>query len=199
LAQLKATIKSRKMVRDFKGDPLPLELIVDLLDTARHAPSAGNAQGVEFVVLSDDRVADFWNTTLPEANRSGFPWPGLLSAPVIVIPLADATSYLTRYQQADKIHTKLGESIAAWGVPYWYVDCAFAVQNLLLLAHQSGLGALFFGLFQHTEQVSELLKLPVDIWPLGAVALGYPNSYTRSQSAKLPRRHIDEVVRFGSW
>lgn len=187
------------MTRDFKSDPVPRELITNLLDSARHAPSAGNAQGTCFVVLTDDLTTDFWQTTLPENQREGFPWPGLLLAPVIVIPLADTAAYLARYQEADKAHADMGDSTASWEVPYWYVDCAFAVQNLLLLAPQNGLGALFFGLFRHTKAIAELLNLPETLLPLGAVALGYPNSQVTSKSARRPRRPVEEIVHFGRW
>lgn len=187
------------MTRDFQPDPVPLELVMDLLDAARHAPSAGNTQGVKFVVLSGDRVTEFWDTTLPDEKRQGFAWPGLLSAPVIVIPLADAGSYLARYSEADKAHTGLGQSTQSWQVPYWQTDCAFAVQNLLVLAHSRGLGALFFGLFEHTGAVCELLGLPEDITPIGAVALGCRKSRATSRSARRPRPQLSQVVHLDRW
>ncbi len=187
------------MTRDFKDDPLPLDLVMELLDDARHAPSAGNTQGVQFVLLSGDRVAEFWDTTLPAEKRPGFAWPGLLSAPVIVIPLSDAASYLARYSEADKAHTGLGKSTESWPVPYWHTDCAFAVQNLLLLAHSRGLGALFFGLFEHTQAVCELLSLPEDVMPIGAVALGYRKSRATSKSARRPRPDLCEVLHLDRW
>ena len=187
------------MTRDFTAEPLSRDLLLELLDTARHAPSAGHAQGVEFVLLSGAQITDFWDLTLPEPKRAEFPWPGLLAAPALVVPLANAPAYLARYSEPDKAHTKLGDHQANWPVPYWHIDAAFAVQNLLLLAHERGLGALFFGLFEHADAVSKLLKLPAGVEPLGAVALGHPRSSRRSQSAKRPRRDIAEVVHFGRW
>lgn len=197
--QVRATIRSRKMTRDFSRDPLSPELVMELLDIARHAPSAGNTQGVQFVLLSGDRVAEFWDATLPSEKRPDFAWPGLLLAPVIVIPLSDAASYLARYREADKAHTQLGQTAESWQVPYWHTDCAFAVQNLLLLAHSRGLGALFFGLFDNTRAVCELLGLPEDVVPIGAVALGHSQSQATSRSARRPRPKLDEVVHLDRW
>ena len=187
------------MTRDFTSEPLSRDLLLELLDTARHAPSAGNAQGVEFVLLTGPQTAGFWELTLPEAKRAEFPWPGLLQAPALVVPLANAPAYLARYSEPDKAHTNLGGHQANWPVPYWHIDAAFAVQNLLLLAHERGLGALFFGLFEHSAAVSELLELPAGVEPLGAVALGHPRSSRLSQSAKRSRRAMDDIVHFGSW
>ena len=55
---------------------------------------------------------------------------------------------MRRYAEPDKAATGLGRSAAAWPVPYWTVDAAFAVMTLLLAAEDAGLGALFFGVFQ---------------------------------------------------
>ena len=49
-----------------------------------------------------------------------------------------------------------------------------AVMSLLLAAEAAGLGALFFGLFEHEADVRALLRIPDDWQPLGTVALGWP-------------------------
>ena len=171
-----------------------------MLELARRAPSAGNSQGAEFVVLEGERVRELWDLTLPDEQRKGFAWPGLLHAPVVVVPVANAGYYLARYSETDKIHTGLGEAAEHWAVPYWYVDCAFAAQNLLLLAEERGLGALFFGFFERTQAVSEFLGLPEEVHPLGGVALGWRGTNDRtSQSAKRPRKPLAEVVHWSRW
>ena len=191
-------IRSRRMTRDFLEEPIPAECLSELLEVARHAPSAGNSQGAEFVVLERGRVSELWELTLPAEKRAGFAWPGLLRAPVVVVPVANAGCYLARYSEADKARTGLGKNAASWTVPYWYVDCAFATQNLLLLAEERGLGALFFGFFERTQAVSEFLGLPEDVHPLGGVALGWRGTSDRpSRSAKRPRR--PQIVHWGRW
>ena len=186
------------MTRDFLSEPIPTDVISEMLELARRAPSAGNSQGTEFVVLEGRRVAELWDLTLPAEKREVFAWPGLLRAPVVVVPVANTERYLARYSESDKAQTDLGKDLNNWAVPYWYVDCAFATQNLLLLATNRGLGALFFGFFERTQAVSEFLGLPERVYPLGAVALGWQGSGDRpSQSAKLPRRH--QVVHWNRW
>lgn len=188
------------MTRDFSGEPVPADLLSEMLELARRTPSAGNSQGAEFVVLEGGSVIELWDLTLPAKKREGFAWPGLLRAPVVVVPAANAGRYLARYAEADKARTGLGKDAASWAVPYWYVDCAFAVQNLLLLAEERGLGALFFGFFERTQAVSEFLGLPEDVHPLGGVALGWRGTNDRpSQSAKRPRRPLSEIVHWDRW
>ncbi|MEO7371276.1 MAG: nitroreductase family protein, partial [Ilumatobacteraceae bacterium] len=137
------------MTRDFSPESLDPQLIDDLVDTSRRAPSAGYSQGVHFVVLGGGAVAQFWQTTDAEA------WfaerhEGLLLAPVIILPVADPDAYTSRYSESDK--AGFGLDVAAnWPVPFWLTDTAMAVQNLLLLVEAQRLGALYFGIFQNVD------------------------------------------------
>ena len=90
------------MTRAFRSDPVPPELLDDLVDLASRAPSAGKTQGWHLVVLSGDETARFWDVTLPSDERPGFAFPHLLDAPVIALPLADPQAYLDRYSEPDK-------------------------------------------------------------------------------------------------
>lgn len=200
LQVLTSTISSRRMTRDFQDEPIPSGILSEMLELALRAPSAGNSQGTAFVVLEGERLVELWDLTLPEKKREGFAWPGLLRAPVVVVPVAHAGRYLSRYSEADKSATGLGGDTSSWDVPYWYVDCAFAAQNLLLLAEARSIGALFFGFFERTQAVSEFLGLPEGAHPLGGVALGWRGSDDRpSHSSKRPRRPLAEVVHWNKW
>lgn len=199
---LTAAIKSRKMCRDFRADPIDAAQLESLLDLARRAPSAGFSQGVEFLVLSDrGTVEAYWSTTLTDNSRKSFPWPGLLRAPVLVVVLVRPQAWVERYGRADKASTGLGEGEAAWDVPYWWVDAGAVVQNLLLLAEDAGLGALFFGLFQHESAVLQRFGVPDDWRAVGTVALGTPVG-ERVASASVrrgARAPIADITHVGRW
>lgn len=186
------------MVRRFEPRPVDPVLLEELLDLARRAPSAGFAQGTHFVALQGSDTAMFWDTTLPLDRRAEFPWPGLLDAPLIVLPMADEGAYRARYGEADKASTGLADG--AWPVPYWQLDAAMASMILLLAAVDAGLGALFFGVFGHETELCVGLGVPAGVRPIGAIAIGYPAEGDRlSQSAKRGRRPLDEVVHHGRW
>ena len=198
--EFERAVRARRMVRNFTDEPVPTELVDELLDLARRAPSAGYSQGVSFLVLEGDDVAAFWESTLAEEKRADFPWPGLLSAPVIVLPLGDSERYVERYAEPDKARTGLGAGADAWEIPYWHVDCAMATQNLLLAAVDRGLGALFFGLFDNEAAVCAMTGIPAGVRPIGAVALGWPAASDRpSMSVSRGRRPLDDVVHRGRW
>lgn len=193
-------VRSRRMVRNFLADPVDGTLIDELLALAVRAPSAGNTWGTHFVVLAGDDVDAYWDTTLPPERRDEFPWPGLLAAPVIVLPCGDADAYVARYAEPDKGHTGLGAATEAWAIPYWHVDTAMATMTLLHAAVDRGLGALFFGLFDHERAITERFGIPEAVRPIGAVALGWPAEQQRSsRSARRGVPPLDEVVHRGRW
>lgn len=189
------------MVRSYRTDTVAPALIDELLLLSSKGPSAGNTWGTHFVVLEGtDQTARYWNVTLPESQRPSFPWPGLLRAPVIILPCGDAAAYVERYQQSDKAGTGLGEGVDAWPIPYWHVDTAMATMTLLHAATDAGLGALFFGVFDHESAVCEALAIPASVRPIGAVAIGWPADDDRpSKSAARGRPALGSIVHRGGW
>src|SRR5918994_1271683 len=159
------------MVRAFESRLVPPELVDRLLDLARRAPSAGNTQPWAFVVLEGDAARELWNVTLDAERRASFRWQRLLDAPVVVLALVSPDAYVERYGEPDKRATGLGAGQSAWPVPYWWVDGGMAVQTLLLAATDAGLGALFYGLFDHEGPVLDRVGVPPRWRGLGAVEL----------------------------
>ena len=194
-------VRARKMVRSFRDEPVTSALIDELLTLASKGPSAGNTWGTHFVVLEGaEQVGRYWDITLPAPKRADFPWPGLLDAPVIILPCGDAAAYVARYSEPDKARTRLGESREAWPIPYWHVDTAMATMTLLHAATNAGLGALFFGVFDHEPAVCAALDIPESVRPIGAVAIGWPGDTDRmSKSARRGRPPLDTIVHRGRW
>ena len=190
----------RRMVRSFTDEPVDEQVLRQMLAHATRAPSAGNSQGWEFIVLQGpEQTARFWDVTLPADRRSGFRWPGLLRAPVLVLPLANAGRYVDRYAEPDKAATGLGQGSGSWPVPYWMVDTAFATMTLLHSVVDAGLGALFFGIFRNEATLLTALGVPDEFRPIGAVAIGHPAPDRPGRSSGRPRRPLDEVVHWGGW
>jgi nitroreductase len=105
-------------------------------------------------------------------------------------------AYAERYAEPDKRDTGLGD-VEAWPVPYWWVDGGMAVEAMLLAAVAEGLGACFFGLFEHEQAVLDAFGVPAGRRALGTVALGHPLPDTPGRSAARPKRR-DRVHR-GRW
>jgi nitroreductase len=171
------------MARAFTPEPLDDELIDRLLSDALRAPSAGNSQGTELVLLVGDDTARYWDVTLPPERREGFAWPDLLAAPVLVVVLTDPGRYAARYAEPDK-----AQDASVWSTPYWWVDGGMVVQRLLAGVVRAGLGALFFGVFDHEAGVRAALAVPERLGFVGVVAIGHPLPSRPGGSAGRPRR-----------
>jgi nitroreductase len=104
--------------------------------------------------------------------------------------------YHERYREADKLDDD-GDEIE-WPIPYWFVDAGAAMMLVLLAAVDEGLGAGFFG-FHRLPGLQELLGIPPDVVPIGAVTLGYPEGEQPRGSATRGRKDASEVVHWERW
>ena len=95
----------------------------------------------------------------------------------------------------------MGASPEAWDVPYWFVDAAFMAMLIQLAAVDEGLGALFFGIFEHETALMAELGVPDTRKPIGTIALGTPDAEgdRPSRSAGRERRTLDQIVHAGGW
>lgn len=195
--EFQEVVRRRRMVRNFSDRAVPPDAVERILDNALRAPSAGFTQGWAFVVFEGpEGTGRFWDAVFPSERREGFRWPGLFRAPLIVVPLSSEGAYLDRYAEPDKGWTDRDPE--RWPVPYWHVDAGFASLLMLLTAVDTGLGALFFGIFA-PEAFREAFGVPDAYAPVGAIAIGYPAPDEPSPSLRRGRRPPDEVVHRGGW
>jgi nitroreductase len=198
--EVSEALRRRRMCRNFSDRPLGSGVVDELLEGALRAPSAGNTQGRDFVVLEGpQQTGRYWNaTTDPGWRARSARFEGLARAPVVVLPYADPVAYAARYREADKAGDNGRET--DWPVPYWLVDAAFAVMALLLGATDRGLGAAFLGNFRGEEALRAELGVPAHLSWLGAVLLGEPRQPDPpSASASRPRRTLEISVHRGGW
>lgn len=184
-------VRRRRMVRNFDERPLAPAAVDAILANACRGPSAGFTQGTELLVLEgSEQTAAYWDAALPAGRRDGFPWPGLLKAPLLIVLLAHEQAYLDRYAGPDKQSALTG--------PWWIVDSAFAGLLVLLTAVDLHLGALFFGVFR-PDEVRAAFGVPDGYEPVGTIAVGHPLPDEPSRSLRRGRRPAAEVIHRGRW
>jgi hypothetical protein len=103
------------MVRRFRQDPVPDEVLHRILLAALRGPSASFSQGTHLLVLVDKQTTRFWQiTTDPRFPRTDD--EVATQPPVIVLPLSAKRPYLERYSKPDKIAAGLDVE-EAWPQP----------------------------------------------------------------------------------
>jgi nitroreductase len=188
------------MVRKFDQRPLEADLLDRILESARHAPSAGFSQGFDFVVLDHrEAVSRFFETT----DDPDFPNPADFAATaptVIVLPLANKAAYLERYSRPDKIAFGLTDE-ARWPVKFWETDTAMAIMLILLAATDLAVGALYFGITHGQEEVLRELGVPEDHTLLGVIGLGHraEDEVVDLTRFKERRRQFNDMVHRNGW
>ena len=193
-------LRHRRMVRRFEQRPVPPEVVDRVLDVGRRAPSAGFAQGVEFLVLDrPETVATFWETTRDPA----YGWDADVTThgpPVLILPLPDARRYLERYSQPDKIAFGMDEE-SNWPVRFWEIDAAMAAMLILLAAVDEGLGGWFFGITHGERELLDRFGVPLHLRPIGIIGLGFRAGDETPFGSWVSRRRrpFDEQVHRNGW
>lgn len=164
--ELGDALRRRRMVRRHTGDPVPDAALERILTAGASAPTAGHAQGVSFVAVTDPEritaVADAcWEPGFVAAGRD--PW--LSTAGAIVAICLEPAVYRERYGRPDKDPGVLD------AIPWWWVDGGAALMAMLLAAVDEGLGAGFLG-GHACPGLPEALGLPDGVILLGVVTLG---------------------------
>ena len=144
-------ILTRRSIRKYKNTPVSESDIKKLLEAAMAAPSAGNSQPWEFIIINDRKILD----EIPKFH----PYSQMLKeAPLAIVVCGD----LKKEKYRDR----------------WPLDCSAAAQNILLAAHSLGLGTVWLGIYPEKERIDNtvnLLRIPQEVIPLCIIAVGYPD------------------------
>lgn len=191
--ELKECVTTRRSVRKYLPDPIPHEILTELLEGAMMAPSGVNNQPWYFVVLETKTAVEAYRKLMrenagnfrrrleerfpehPEVVESTLEYMATLGgAPVVVL----AFLLKPEYNESHKANPAV-QSVAA------------AIENLLLLAWDKGIGSCWMTapFSMGVDAVLEETYAPEHGHFVAAVALGYP-----AQKPKMPRRKEGRVT-----
>jgi len=165
-------IKNRRSIRDFKDQEIPYEAIGALIEAIRWAPSSGNMQSRKFYFVFDQNAKK-------KLAKAALNQHFIAEAPLVVVACLDR-----------RIAVRYGDR----GVNLYSIqDVAASVMNMMLAAHELGLGSVWVGAFNEFE-VFEHLNLPDNLRPIAIIPVGYP-SKTPRPTPRVPTEEIVEFVR----
>ncbi len=128
-------------------------MINSILHAGHMAPSAGNLQGRDFIIVKDSVMKDMLCSA---ALNQAF----IRQAPVCIVVCANILRTATRYGKRAEL--------------YAVQDSAASVMNMMLLAQDLGLGTCWVGAFNE-HVVAELLNIPQGVRPVALLPIGYPD------------------------
>lgn len=167
-------IENRRSVRAFTHEDVSEEEIEKLIDAARRAPSAGNIQPWEFIVVRKPE-------TKHRLSIAALDQTFIEKAPVVIVVCANQTRSSRGYG-ARGFHL------------YCLQDTAAAIQNILLTACTLKLATCWVGAFKE-EEARKTLNLPEGIRPISIIPVGHPAEKPMARS----RRPLSEIVHYETY
>lgn len=167
-------IKNRRSIRTFNEKEVSDELIFMFVKAACYAPSAGNRQPWEFIVV---KAPETKKLLAKAAYGQSFIEEASVVFVVCVVPERSASRYGGR-----------GRTL------YCIQDSAAAIQNLILTATANGLGSCWVGAFDEVK-AAEAVNLPEGARPIALVPVGYSNE----KPLPRPRRPVKRVLHREKW
>lgn len=170
-------IRSRRSIRKYKGE-VDEKRILKIIEEARWAPSAGNLQSWDVVLVKEQSRKDMLARA---ALNQGF----IAQAPYVLVVCANIP-------RTSRVYRSRGANL------YAIQDTAAFIQTLLLLITASGLGACWIGAF-HTEHVAEavLATTKPGIIPVAIIPIGMP-AKSPSAPSRLSLKKILHYETYGN-
>lgn len=164
-------VKTRRSIRRYKPDPVSDEIIHQLIDAARYAPSSDDIQPWEFIVVRAKRVKERLSDT--------HAWSYFVKdAPVCIVALGNERR----------------------SPSYFAIDTTCAIQNLLLVSHSLGLGACWVAVYDPRNpscenHVRTVLNVPSHLRIITMIPIGYPDE----KASQRTFREMSEILHFDSY
>lgn len=169
--ELKEAIRKRRSIRAFKAGKIDEKKILEILENAILAPSAGNLQSWEFVLVKSEEQKE----KLAIAALGQY---FIAEAPFVVVVCANQA-------RSSSVYGKRGYEL------YSIQDTAACIQNILLLITAEGLGACWVGAFNEQE-VRKVINCPEDIKPVAIIPIGIP-----AEKPTMPERmSLSEILHY---
>jgi nitroreductase len=173
--ELSKVIETRRSRRKYLDKEVSDENIRKIIDSTRYAPSSRNSQPWEFVIIRDKEIKRKLAELKGKENEEC-----ILGAKVIIAVCVDNKKSETR----------------------WVEDGACAAMNILLTAHDMGLGAVYVTGYTNskpevTEGIKKILGLPENIMPVVLIPVGYADPSEELEKKEL--KNIDEIIHCEKW
>ena len=176
-------IISRRSIRKYIAKkPVEDEKIIELIESARLAPSGSNTQPWHFIVVKSDAARQ----KLAEASHNQ-KW--MMSAPVFIACVADIRSRI-----AEDTKLSLNENSPEPELKQIIRDTSIAVEHMVLCAEKLGLGTCWVAWFTQ-EEIRPIMNIPSDKYVVGIVTLGYPDESPKAR----PRKDLKEIIHYENW
>lgn len=165
---LLALLKGRRSIRRYRPDPVPDEMVKQLLEAGRWAPSASNRQPWAFIVIRDETIL---REVAQNAAYYFIRWAHVAEAPLLIVLCGDARNRIYRR--------------------FLHEDVGLAGGQMMLQAKALGLGTCWIGALDR-KAIAGILKIPDHLEIVGLLTVGFP----AEDPPPPPRKPLAEIVHY---
>lgn len=194
--EVKEAIKLRRSIRNFKSKKVSKEDIDQILEAARLAPSGTNIQPWRFVVIESKQMRD---------ELKKYTLNFVAEAPVVIACCVDQDALQSRKRRIVELYktgafagTELENRDSSRGgrdmdeaeiKTYLHLNCAIAIEHMVLQATELGLGSCWIKMFNQ-KKTEELLNLGDNLEMVALLPVGYPEA----EPEQRPRFSLEDIV-----
>jgi len=163
-------IITRRSIRVFIDKPVDDLILEKIIKAGMYAPSARNMQSWHFILCTRREILD---------------------------QIPDAHPHAKMCYEAQAAVVTCGDLSIEPSMEYNAINCSAATQNMLLAAHEFGLGSVWLGVYprpDRVEGITKLFRLPSGIVPVSIIALGYPG-----EDKDIPDRFNKDKIHLNKW
>lgn len=175
-------IKNRRSIRKYKEEIVSKEVLTELMETVKFAPSWANFQVARYTFIQESEKID----KIMTEGVNGFAYN--------INTLKDAKNALVLsfvQGKSGKLDPE-GDDYATSRANVWEVfDAGIACQTFCLAAHEMGIGTCVMGIIA-AEEIKEIAELPEEETVAALITFGYPDEEVNGTT----RKSLDEIVRF---
>jgi len=161
-------LKTRRSIRRYRPDAVPDEMVEQLLEAGRWAPSASNRQPWEFIVVRDEAIR---RQVAQHAAFYFIKWAHVGEAPVLIVLCGEARNPAYRR--------------------FLHEDVGLAGAQIMLQAKALGLGTCWIGALDR-KAIAGILKIPDHLEIVGLLTVGFP----AEDPPPPPRKLLAEIVHY---
>jgi nitroreductase len=159
-------LKARRSIRRYRSDPVPDDMIEQLLQAGRWAPSASNRQPWHIIVIRDEAIRQ---QVAENAAAVVIRWAQVGEAPLLLLLCGDGRNPVYRR--------------------FLHEDVGLAGAQIMLQAHALGLGTCWIGGLDRTA-LSDILRLPAHLDVVALLTVGFPAEDPAPRSRKPLREFV---------
>ncbi len=178
-------LSSHTSIRTYKNEKLSKEEVFELIAVAQHAASSHFVQAYSVIWVTDEQI----KKKLGDYSKNP---QQMETAGAVFVCCVD----FERLRIAGQLNDTLIVTDSAENVMVGTIDVALFAQNLVIAAESKGYGICYIGgVRNNPSEISDLLNLPLNVFPVFAMTMGVPNE----QNGVKPRLPVEAILHENSY